>query len=108
MRSASRSEQWDSDGQPVTARMYRRPISAIFSQLRDAGFTVDMVDEPQPEAVGHTSNPEVIQVLQTPPVFLFIKACTRWQDQAQRSLPGGQLPGAGGPTWPCQRNSDGF
>jgi SAM-dependent methyltransferase len=42
------SEQWDWDGQPVTAQMYRRPISAIFSQLRGAGFTVDTVDEPHP------------------------------------------------------------
>ena len=68
------SDQWDWDGQPVTAQMYRRPISAIFSQLRGAGFTVDTVDEPQPEAAGDTGNPEVMQILQTQPVFLFIRA----------------------------------
>lgn len=43
--------------------MYRRPISAIFSQLRGAGLTVDMVDEPQPEAAGDIRNPEVMQIL---------------------------------------------
>jgi SAM-dependent methyltransferase len=68
------SEQWDWDGQPVTAQMYRRPISAIFSQLRSAGFTADTVDEPQPEAAGDTRNPKVMQILQTQPVFLFIRA----------------------------------
>ena len=54
--------------------MYRRPISAIFSQLRSAGFTVDVVDEPQPETAGESSNPEVMHILQTQPVFLFIRA----------------------------------
>jgi SAM-dependent methyltransferase len=68
------SEQWDWDGQTVTAHMYRRPISKIFGQLRGAGFTVDMVDEPQPETAIGTSDPEVLQILQTQPVFLFIRA----------------------------------
>jgi SAM-dependent methyltransferase len=68
------SEQYDYDGQLVTVQMYRRPISAIFSQLRSAGFTVDVVDEPQPETARETSDPEVMQILQTQPVFLFIRA----------------------------------
>jgi len=67
-------EQWDWDGQPVTAQMYRRPISAIFSQLRSGGFTVDVVAEPQPEPAGQTSDPRVMQILRTQPVFLFIRA----------------------------------
>jgi SAM-dependent methyltransferase len=68
------SEQWDWDGLAVTGRMYRRPLSAIFSQLRDAGFVVDIVDEPQPEAAGQTSDPGAMRILQTQPVFLFIRA----------------------------------
>jgi SAM-dependent methyltransferase len=68
------SEQWDWDGQTVTAQMYRRPLSAIFSQLRGAGFTVDVVYEPQPETATEPSNPEVMHILQTQPVFLFIRA----------------------------------
>ena len=54
--------------------MYRRPIWAIFSQLRGAGFTVDVVDEPQPETATEPSDPELTQILQTQPVFLFIRA----------------------------------
>jgi hypothetical protein len=68
------SEQYDYDGQLVTVQMYRRPVSAIFRQLLGAGFTVDVVDEPQPEMAGEPSDPEVIHILQTQPVFLFIRA----------------------------------
>ena len=54
--------------------MYRRPVSAIFRQLRDAGFTVDVVDEPQPETARGPSDPALMHILQTQPVFLFIRA----------------------------------
>ena len=58
----------------MTVQMYRRPIWAIFSQLRGAGFTVDVVDEPQPETAAEPGNPEVMHTLQTQTVFLFIRA----------------------------------
>jgi len=51
---------------------YDRP--AIFRQLRGAGFTVDVVDEPQPETAGEPSDPELMHILQTQPIFLFIRA----------------------------------
>jgi hypothetical protein len=35
---------------------------------------VDMVDEPKPETAIGTTDPEVMQILQTQPVFLFIRA----------------------------------
>jgi hypothetical protein len=54
--------------------MYRGSVSAIFSQLRGAGFTVDVVDEPQPETAGEPTNPEIVHIMQTQPVFLFIRA----------------------------------
>lgn len=65
------SEEWDWDGRRVTARMYRRPLSAVFGQLRDAGFTVDVVDEPRP-APG--ADPVFRRTLETQPVFLFVRA----------------------------------
>ena len=68
------SEQYDYDGQLVTVQMYRRPVSAIFGQLRGAGFTVDVVDEPQPEAASEPSDPELMHILQTQPIFLFSRA----------------------------------
>lgn len=53
------SEQYDYAGQLVTVQMYHRPVSAIFSQLRGGGFTVDVVDEPQPETAVEPSDPEL-------------------------------------------------
>jgi SAM-dependent methyltransferase len=66
-------ETWDWDGQQVTAAMYRRPLSAVFGSLRDAGFTVDVVDEPRPSpdaAIG----PGLFEILDTKPVFLYVRA----------------------------------
>ncbi|MFF4593790.1 class I SAM-dependent methyltransferase [Amycolatopsis sp. NPDC001319] len=67
------SEQWDWDGQQVTARLFRRPLSAIFGLLRDARFAIDVVDEPRPER-GAGVDPEMFEVLSTKPVFLFVRA----------------------------------
>jgi SAM-dependent methyltransferase len=72
------SEDWDWGGQRVTARMYRRPLSAIFGQLRAAGFTVDVVDEPRPvddePRPDAPVDPALHRILDTKPVFLFIRA----------------------------------
>jgi SAM-dependent methyltransferase len=68
------SEAWDWGGQPVTGRMYRRPFSAIIGQLRQAGFGIDVVDEPQPDPSGGACGPELMRLLQTMPVFLFVRA----------------------------------
>ncbi len=68
------SETWDWDGLAVTARMYRRPLSAIFGELRQAGFLIDVVDEPQPEAGEATGSAEILHFLRTQPVFLFVRA----------------------------------
>jgi SAM-dependent methyltransferase len=68
------SEEWRWDELLVTARMYRRPLSAIFGQLRQAGFGIDIVDEPQPEQAATADDPALIRFLQTMPVFLFIRA----------------------------------
>jgi SAM-dependent methyltransferase len=66
-------ETWDWDGVPVTARMYRRPLSAIFGSLRDAGFAVEIVDEPLPDSRA-AGDERVLEVLTTKPVFLFVRA----------------------------------
>jgi hypothetical protein len=67
------SEEWDWDDRRVTANLYRRPFSAIFGSLREAGFVVDVVDEPRPEA-GPDIDPRMFQILNTKPVFLFVRA----------------------------------
>lgn len=67
------SENWDWDGRVVTADLYRRPLSAIFGELRRAGFLVDVVDEPLPLA-GADVAPALFEILSTTPVFLFVRA----------------------------------
>lgn len=86
------TETWDWDGQPVTAHLYRRPLSAIFRDLRQAGFTVDVVEEPQPDT-GPRLTPEMARTLGTQPVFLFVRALRDARPRSGRVLqPTGQLP----------------
>jgi SAM-dependent methyltransferase len=66
-------ERWDWGDAVVTADMYRRPISAVFAPLREAGFAIDVVDEPLPvdtPAVDDSTR----DVLMTQPIFLFVRA----------------------------------
>jgi trans-aconitate methyltransferase len=67
------SETWDWDGLQVTAQSYRRPLSSIFGELRQAGFAIDVVEEPriQPES---DIDPDMLQQVNTQPFFLFIRA----------------------------------
>lgn len=67
-------EAWDWEGLPVTATMVRRPLSAIFGPLRDAGFAIDVVDEPVPQDLPDETDPQVRQALTSTPVFLFVRA----------------------------------
>lgn len=66
-------EDWSWDGLPVTAGMYRRPLSAVFGALREAGFTIDTVDEPLPDPTA-VDDARLLEVLSTKPVFLFVRA----------------------------------
>jgi SAM-dependent methyltransferase len=66
-------ERWDWDGTPVTARMWRRPVSAVFGSLRAAGFAIDVVDEPLPDPSADV-DPRIRTILETTPVFLFVRA----------------------------------
>jgi SAM-dependent methyltransferase len=64
-------ETWDWNGHEVVATMYRRPLATIFGDLRHAGFRIDVVDEPRPEP---DTRPDLFEVLDTHPVFLFFRA----------------------------------
>ncbi|MEU4803429.1 methyltransferase domain-containing protein [Actinosynnema sp. NPDC023587] len=66
-------ETWDWAGRQVTAELYRRPLSEIFGPLRRAGFSIDVVDEPRPQE-GPDASPGLFEVLNTKPVFLFVRA----------------------------------
>lgn len=67
------SEQWDWGGVAVTAQSYRRPLSAIFGELRRAGFAIDTVEEPRIQP-NPDIDPELLHALNTQPFFLYIRA----------------------------------
>jgi SAM-dependent methyltransferase len=69
-------EDWDLDGVPVTAQMWRRPFSAIFMSVLEAGLSIDAVTEPtlDEERALAVTDPRMRQALTTQPVFLFVRA----------------------------------
>ncbi|MEE6140562.1 class I SAM-dependent methyltransferase [Mycobacterium sp. 050128] len=68
------SETWDLGGHAVQAQMYRRPLSSVFGELRKAGFVIDAVAEPRVTDPVGDADRQVVAVLRTQPVFLFIRA----------------------------------
>lgn len=67
-------ETWDVEGTDVQVSFYRRPLSAVFDQLRRAGFTVRILDEPRPLPELEHLAPDAFAELNSKPVFLFIRA----------------------------------
>lgn len=68
------NEEWDWGDEHVTATMFRRPLSAIFGPLREAGLAIDAVDEPFPHDLPHDMDARMRVALTTTPVFLFVRA----------------------------------
>lgn len=68
-------EEWHYDSGPVAAQMWRRPISAVFTPLLEAKFTIDAVVEPQPDLdESAVSDDRMRTALNTRPVFLYVRA----------------------------------
>lgn len=70
------AEDWPVGGQAVSVSFYRRPLSAVFGELRRAGFVIDAVDEPRPLPELRELSPEAYAELSTKPVFLYVRAFT--------------------------------
>lgn len=68
------SETWDVEGHDVDVSFYRRPLSAIFDQLRDAGFVVRDLAEPRPLPELRFLSPQAFTELDTKPAFLLLRA----------------------------------
>lgn len=68
-------EAWQVGGVSVAARMWRRPISAVFTPLLEAGFIIDAVVEPEPD-LDESAVPDdrMRTALNTRPVFLYVRA----------------------------------
>lgn len=67
-------DEWQVGGKPKEVRFYRRPLSATFSALREAGFQVDRLHEPMPLPECEAVNPFWYEKLSTTPRFLYFRA----------------------------------
>lgn len=73
----------------ATVRFYRRPLSAVFAAVRDAGFWVDELDEPRPLPECEERHPEAWQLLTTRPRFLYLRLLKRTRSQGPAQTPPG-------------------
>jgi SAM-dependent methyltransferase len=68
------SREWDSFEDPVEMPAYRRPVSAVFNPLVDAGFALDRVVEPTPLPSFEEKLPEAYETLSREPRFMCVGA----------------------------------
>ncbi|CAM01585.1 methyltransferase family protein [Saccharopolyspora erythraea NRRL 2338] len=68
------TETWHLGDQPVEVSFYRRPLSQIFRLLRQAGFTIEQLEEPRPLPALEAANPKAYKTLSSEPVFLLVRA----------------------------------
>ncbi len=59
-------------------RFWHRPLRAMTRALGEAGFGIDVIDEPDPEESVRESEPRAWESLSTKPAFLFFRAFPRY------------------------------
>lgn len=64
-------EEWRKGDHPVRMRFWHRPLSAMTRALHDADFTLDAIDEPQPDPAVRELDPDAWLSLTTEPRFIF-------------------------------------
>lgn len=67
-------DEWLINGRPTKMHFYHRPLSAIITALKTAGFQLDDIREPLPIPEAAVPFPQEYQKLTTKPQFLFIRA----------------------------------
>jgi SAM-dependent methyltransferase len=68
------SEEWRKGDHTVEMRFWHRPLHAMVRALRDAGFAIEVIDEPAPEAAVRDLDPDAWRSLTTEPRFIFFAA----------------------------------
>ena len=66
------SDVWSKGGKDFTVQFWRRPLTAMLSDMRAVGFAVDQVVEPQPLAEVQAIDAEQFRSMSTEPRFLFV------------------------------------
>jgi len=67
------TEEWAKGGQAMLMRFWHRPLHAMTDAFRAAGFTLDVVSEPQPDPAAESLFPSIYANLRTSPRFLFFR-----------------------------------
>lgn len=68
------AEQWRTGDHVARMRFWHRPLSAMTRALHEAGFTLDALDEPQPDPAVRELDPDAWRSLTTEPRFIFLAA----------------------------------
>ena len=73
------TDTWEKGGRTFTMRFYHRPLSAIVDALADAGFLIERIPEPLPDADAFAASPDFYERMTHRPMFLFVRAIKpRW------------------------------
>lgn len=67
-------ELWERGGKAMTMRFWHRSLHTIVDELKTAGFSIDTMNEPQPDPQARSLFPDAYHSLSTRPRFLFISA----------------------------------
>ncbi|WP_433869283.1 class I SAM-dependent DNA methyltransferase [Saccharopolyspora sp. CA-218241] len=67
-------ETWTIGGERIEVSFYRRPLASVFGALREAGFAVEAVEEPQPLPELRELDLETFSMLTAEPLLLHVRA----------------------------------
>jgi SAM-dependent methyltransferase len=67
------TDRWEKGGREFEVRFWRRPLSAMFDAIAEAGFQVERVSEPQPLEECRERFPHAWERLSRKPWFLFFR-----------------------------------
>jgi len=68
------TETWQRGDQLVQMRFWHRPLSSMTNALTAAGFQLQAVEEPQPDPVVSSLDPDAWTSLTTQPRYIFFSA----------------------------------
>lgn len=66
-------DRWEKGGTTFDMRFWRRPLSAIFAAVAQAGWRVERLEEPRPLPACRELDPDAWARLSTKPAFLFLR-----------------------------------
>jgi SAM-dependent methyltransferase len=66
------TETWQRGGRRVQMRFWHRPLSSMTSAIAAAGFQLQIIDEPQPDPVVHSLDPDAWASLTNHPAAIHL------------------------------------